>query len=115
MIINVVLSAASRERVTIFDLLFAHNGKLTASEISMSLNMAPPTARRVMVELWILRLVDKDKPEDNNSAERIFLKPEFEWFITEDFRRLRDDYKGSQGDSFKIDEELKEKIPLSSL
>jgi len=106
MIINVVLSTASEERVTIFDLLLAHNVKLSASEISMSLNMAPPTARRIMLELWVLRLVDKDKPEDNTSAEQISLRPEFEWFITEEFRRLRDDHKGSQ-----TDEEQKEKSP----
>lgn len=113
MIINVVLSTASKERVTIFDLLLAHNGKLTASEISMSLNMAPPTARRIMLELWVLRLVDKDRPEDNTSAEQISLRAEFEWFITEDFRRLRNDHKLSQ-DNSKTDQELKEKIPLSS-
>lgn len=60
--INVVLSTASNERVTIFDLLLAHNGKLIALKIEKSLNMAPPTARRTMLELWVLRLVDKDNP-----------------------------------------------------
>jgi len=114
MIINVVLSTASKERVTILDLLLAHKGKITASEISMSLNMSLPTARRIMLELWVLKLVDKDNPDDNTSVERISLRPEFEWFITEEFRRLRDDNKASQGDSSKTDEELKEKLPLSS-
>ena len=71
MIINVVLSTASKERVTIFDLLLAHNGKLTASKIEKSLNMAPPTARRTMLELWVLRLVDKDNPEDTTSVQHI--------------------------------------------
>ncbi len=115
MIINVVLSTASKERVTIFDLLLAHNGRLTASEISMSLNMASPTARRIMLELWVLRLVDKDKPEDNTSAEQISLRPEFEWFITEEFRKLR--YSGevnNQSVSPKIGEGVKEKILLNS-
>jgi hypothetical protein len=67
-----------------------------------------------MLELWVLRLVDKDRPEDNTSAEQISLRPDFEWFITEEFRRLRDDNIGSQGDSSKTDQELKEKCPLSS-
>ena len=114
MIINVVLSTASKERVTIFDLVLAYNGKITASEISTSLNMSLPTARRIMLELWVLRLVDKDRPEDNTSAEQISLRPHFSWFITEDFRRLRDDHKRSQGDSSKTNEELKENLPLSS-
>ena len=88
-IISVVLSTASKERVTIFDLLLAHDGKLTASEISMSLNMSLPTARRTMLELWVLRLVDKDNPDDNSSVKEISLKPEFRWFISEEFARLR--------------------------
>jgi hypothetical protein len=113
MIIKIVLSTASKERVTIFDLLLAYNGKLTASEISTSLNMSLPTARRIMLELWVLKLVDKDNPEDNTSAEQISLRPDFSWFITEEFRGLRNDNKGSQCGLSKT-EELKEKIPLSS-
>jgi hypothetical protein len=55
MIINVVLSTASKERVSIFDLLLANNGTLTTTEISISLNLSSPTARRTMLELWVLR------------------------------------------------------------
>jgi hypothetical protein len=114
MIVNVVLSTASKERVTIFDLLLAHNGKLTASKIEKSLNMAPPTARRTMLELWVLRLVDKDNPEDTASAHHISLRPEFSWFLTDEFRGLRDDNRGSQYGLSKTNEEVKEKIPPSS-
>ncbi|MGC2599411.1 MAG: hypothetical protein WA395_14930, partial [Nitrososphaeraceae archaeon] len=108
LIIEVVLSTASKERVIIFDLLLAHDGKLTASEISTSLNMSHPTARRIMLELWVLRSVDKDNPDINSSVEQISLRPEFKWFITEEFRRLRKDV------SQKIDDDMKEKIPLSN-
>lgn len=114
MIINVVLSTASKERVTIFDLLLAHNGKITASKIEKSLNMSRPTARRNMLELWVLRLVDKDNPEDTASAQHISLRREFSWFLTEEFRRLREDNRGRHGDSSDTDEELKEKLPLSN-
>ena len=61
-----------------------------------------------MLELWVLRLVDKDNPDINSSVEQISLGPEFKWFITEEFRRLRNDV------SQKIDNDMKEKIPLSN-
>ena len=115
MIIEVVLSTASKERVTTFDLLLAHNGRLNASEISTSLNMSSPTARKTMLELWVLRLVDKDNPEDNSSAQQISLRPEFEWFLTEEFRTLRyGDGKDNHVVSSKPDEGQKEKLPPSS-
>ena len=114
-IISVVLSTASKERVTIFDLLLAHDGKLTASEISMSLNMSLPTARRTMLELWVLRLVDKDNPDDNSSVKEISLKPGFRWFISEEFRKLREvGWDRGLIPSTDAEEEQKEKIPLSS-
>ena len=64
-----------------------------------------------MLELWVLRLVDKDNPEDNSSAEQISLRPEFKWFLTEEFRRLRyGDGKDNQVVSSKLDEGTERKI-----
>lgn len=68
-----------------------------------------------MLELWVLRLVDKDNPEDNSSAQQISLRPEFEWFLTEEFRTLRyGDGKDNHVVSSKPDEGQKEKLPPSS-
>jgi hypothetical protein len=64
-----------------------------------------------MLDLWVLRLVDKDNPDDVSSVQQIS-RPEFRWFITEEFRRLREG--GSQVVSLKTDEVVKEKILLSS-
>jgi hypothetical protein len=54
LIVRVVLSTASLERVTIFDLLISNKGKLTTSRITASLNTTNPTARRTMTELKAL-------------------------------------------------------------
>jgi hypothetical protein len=67
-----------------------------------------------MLELWVLRLIDKDNPDDNTSAEQISLKPEFRWFVTEEFRKLRECGREGSRESFKADEKLKEKLPLSN-
>jgi len=89
-VIKVVLSTASRERVTIFDLLIAHNGTLTTSQICVSLNITNHTAHRTMAELKALELVEMEgKGEQQNSEKQIILKPEFDWFLSEDFSKLR--------------------------
>jgi len=58
LIIKVVLSTAPLERVTIFDLLLANNGRLNVNQITDFLNVSEPTARRTMTELKVLELVD---------------------------------------------------------
>jgi hypothetical protein len=74
--------------------------------------MSSPTAHKTMLELWVLRLVDKDNPDDINSVQRISLRPEFTWFISDEFKRLREiGRKGGQA-CISTDGEQKEKIPL---
>ena len=89
LIIGVVLSTASKERVTVFDLLLAKDGVLTASDISLSLNMSPPTAHKTMLQLWVLELVDEEGSDDIDTIHRITLKPKFKWFTSREFRELR--------------------------
>jgi hypothetical protein len=45
-----VLSTASIERVTIFDLLLTHKGKMTTSQIENSLNISNHTDHRTMAD-----------------------------------------------------------------
>src|SRR5207237_2482325 len=73
LIVQVVLSTASLERVTIFDLLISNKGTLTTSQITASLNTTNPTARRTMTELKALGLVDMDgdRGEADNSEKAI--------------------------------------------
>jgi len=101
-VIKVVLSTASIERVTIFDLLIAHNGILTTSQICASLNITNHTAHRTMAELKALELVRETeaKGEQQNSEKQIILKPEFDWFLSEDFSKLRQGFTPEDNNDF---------------
>ena len=92
-ITEVVLSSASRERVVIFDCLLKHKGQLTAKEIEESLHITTPTALRTMTEFTALELVDKlSLGSEPNAPIQIQLKQEFNWFLTDEFKKLRDGF-----------------------
>lgn len=107
LIVNVVLSTASRERVKVFEHLLTNNGLTDTSRILEDLKTTRPTALRTMTEFVALEIVDKivlgeDKPRfygdyeeidegcdiKSNSLIQIKLKPEFEWFLTNEFKTL---------------------------
>jgi hypothetical protein len=97
-IIKTVLSTAPVERVMIFDLLLNSNGELTASDIENFLNISKPTALRTMTELKILGLVNlTQESESSNSLKTIKLKKEFEWFLSGEFKRLRQGFVPEEG------------------
>ena len=81
-VIKVVLSTASIERVAVFDLLLAHGGKLQTPVIEESLNVTSPTALRTMTEFKAIGLVDNNKNTGSSHVNEITLKPEFDWFLT---------------------------------
>ena len=89
LIIKVALSTAPIDRVNVFDLLIAHNGKLTTPIIEASLNMSDQTARRTMTELKAIELVDMSKSQESSHKLEITLKDAFKLFLTQDFDRLR--------------------------
>jgi hypothetical protein len=91
-VIKVVLSTASIERVAVFDLLLARGGKLQTPVIKDSLNVSSPTAHRTMAEFKAIGLVDSDNAGSSH-VDEITLKPKFDWFLTAEFQELRDDYK----------------------
>lgn len=113
-VIRTALSTAPVERVKIFDLLLNNNGKLTTSEIEMNLNVSGPTASRTMTELKVLGLVDMKKENENhyNSTQLITLKKEFEWFLSDEFKRLKG---GFVPEKFDKEKECKEKSPPPTL
>ena len=111
LLIKVVLSTASIERVMVFDLLLAHNGTITTSQMVKSLGIAKSTALKTMAELNILGLVSGnhfDMLEENeeynysrlpsvhdkgtNEKKAITLNKEFEWFLSEEFKNLRESF-----------------------
>ena len=78
--------------MAVFDLLLAHGGKLQTPAIIDSLNVTSPTANRTMTEFKAIGLVDTENAGSSHVNE-ITLKPEFNWFLTTEFRELRDSYK----------------------
>jgi hypothetical protein len=101
-LIKVVLSTASRERTMIFDLLLAGDGKMNTTQIVKSLNISSTTALRTMAELKALELVSGNFGNEeylyegmenySNEQYKITLHPDFEWFLTDEFRKLREGY-----------------------
>ena len=89
LLIRVVLSAASIERVKIFNLLISNSGTLTTSQIKTNLNTTAPTARRTMAELHALELVNMRRLENENEELQIRLRDEFDWFLGFDFSAFR--------------------------
>jgi hypothetical protein len=89
-VIKTVLSTASVERVFVFDRLLVNDGKLTTTQITGALNISSPTARRTMTELSILELVNMTEVDEEE--KKIKLRPEFGWFLSEEFKKLREEF-----------------------
>jgi hypothetical protein len=111
LLIKVVLSTATIERVMVFDLLLAYNGTMTTSQLEKSLGIAKATALKTMLELNILGLVsgnhfdtyDEDEYDNsrltsihdrssNNEKKIITLNKDFEWFLSDEFKGLREGF-----------------------
>ena len=88
-VIHTALSTATMERVRMFELLTAHQGVLTTSQICESLNTTPPTARSTMTELKATGLVTMDIG-DGSAPSSITLKPEFDWFLSLEFLTFKE-------------------------
>lgn len=112
LIIKVVLSTASIERVTIFDLLLAYKGTMTTTQIADSLNISQPTALRTMTELKALGLVEMVNG-DSNSPAKITLDSQFSWIFDKQFLELRSGFVPSDNGEY-LKKECKEKYPLTS-
>ena len=91
LLINVVFSTASKERVRIFELLIEHKGRLTTSIITASLNTSNNTAKRTMAEFHALGLVNlgDSKSLRGEPEKEMILKDEFQWFLSKEFNTVR--------------------------
>jgi hypothetical protein len=115
LVVSVVLSTASRERVMIFNHILKNNGLTDTIKIVDDLNTSKPTALRTMTEFAALGIVDKitlgdDHDVDGNGADggypssektnalvQVRLKPEFDWFLTDEFQSLLGSSKKQDG------------------
>lgn len=85
-IIKTATDSAQVERVSMFSLLLAHNGKLTTDQVLGSLNVARKTALRTMAEFKAIGLVDIEdfhEPGQNNISKRMVLNPKLDWMLTD--------------------------------
>jgi hypothetical protein len=93
LVIKVVLSTASIERVLILDLLIANKGTLTTSQITKSMNISNNTAKYTMTQFKGLELVTMERTittiNTSNSEYKITLNSKFHWFLTEEFANFR--------------------------
>jgi hypothetical protein len=101
LIIKVVLSTASIERVLILDLLIAYKGTLTTSQITTAMRMSNNTAKRTMTEFKGLELVTMERINNDysNSEYKIIFNKKFEWFLSEEFSKLRNEFKPSNNNN----------------
>ena len=92
-IVKIVLSTAEIDRVKVFSLLLANNGQwLSTTRITQSLIISPQTARRMMTEFKAIGLVDEEN-SGSNHVLCIKLKPEFKWFLSEEFDQIREGFE----------------------
>jgi len=93
-VIKVVLSTGSIERVLILDLLIANKGTLTTSQITQAMRISNDTAKKTMTEFKGLELVTMERTGNNSNSEyKISLDIKFNWFLTEQFSQLRSEFK----------------------
>jgi AAA lid domain len=114
-IVKTVLSTAEIERVKVFSLLLANSssissggGWLSTSQITQSLNISPQTARRKMTEFKVIGLVDEEYSGSSHELS-MKLKPEFNWFLGEEFNQVRDRFEPADYRKY-----LKEKEDITS-
>jgi DNA-binding transcriptional ArsR family regulator len=103
-VIHTALSTASMSRVRIFELLVEKKGRLTTDNIVEFLNTSKPTALRTMTELKATELVDmrEENPGQYNSPKEIILKDKFMWFLTDQFKYLKE--KATKVEGFRCKE-----------
>jgi hypothetical protein len=109
LVVKVVLSTGSIERVLILDLLIANKGTLTTSEIKKSMSISNDPAKRTMTEFKGLELVTMERVGDSSNSEyKITLNPKFKWFLSEEFADLRNGFKPTD-----YKDQLKSKVAAS--
>lgn len=116
-VIKTVLSTARVERVKAFIALLDNDGEITVVELSRRLNRAHSTVYRYATELKAIGLVDvivtnniEHTKNDNPAIQKVIKlkKDKFGWFLTDEFKRLRQDFTPVDNRKF-IDEADPEK------
>ncbi len=108
LLIKVVLSTASKERVIIFDYLLQRNGLVETAGIEEHLMITEPTALRTMTQFMVLGMVKKIELGNDGTRSPLLpfkLHPKFDWFLSEEFKNLRNNF-GKEYHKELIDEKM---------
>ncbi len=100
-VIKVALSTTPLRIVKVLDLLLrkGFNGEVTTSQITHHLSISQPIATRTMRELGALGIVKISTVGNyENSEYKIKLNPEFEWFQSSEFLKLKEEYIPTEED-----------------
>lgn len=90
-VINVVLSTASIERVRVFETLLNFGGSLTTRQVCDYIGIQPPTAKKTMTELKAIGLVSIGTipSEHGEPTYEMILEEKFDWFLSDEFKELK--------------------------
>ena len=112
-VVKTAMDSAQIERVSMFNLLIAHCGKLTTTQILQSLNVARKTVLRTMTELKAIGLIDIEdfhEPGQNNISKRMVLNPRLEWMLTDSvITKFFPHTKAKEKESVRVEEQQEEK------
>ena len=88
-VIDITLDSAPRTRTNLFRLLIDNGGELLTNQVMATLSCSHTTAHREMEALKILALVEIDEGHGTAGQEKnMALKPEFEWFLSDECKKL---------------------------
>ena len=85
-VVKTAMDSAQIERVSMFNLLLAHGGKLTTTQMLESLSVSRKTALKTMLEfkaIGLIEIEDFHEPGQNNISKRMVLNPRLDWMLTD--------------------------------
>lgn len=90
-VIAVAFASASKERYTLLEILLSSKGECKTRDLMEKLGCSRSTALKTMKELSIIGLGIIDEAEDSKTKPEtiIRLKPEFNWFLDQEFDDIR--------------------------
>src|SRR3990167_5792470 len=115
-VIDVTFDSAPRIRTNLFRLLITNGGELLTNQVMASLSCSHTTAHREMEALKVLGLIEIDEGHGMTGQEKnMALKPEFKWFLSEEYKQLLNTGSKSRAAATESDAVLVKSLDLKDL
>ena len=115
-VLDITLDSAPRTRTNLFRLLITNGGELLTNQVMASLSCSHTTAHREMEALKVLGLVEIDEGHGMTGQEKnMALKPEFKWFLSEEYKQLLNTGSKTRAAATKPDAVLVKSLDLKDL